>query len=231
MGISIAVFIIIVWAAHLGWAITAAPTTSLLTPLVVVVQAFLYTGLFITAHDAMHGTVSRHRRVNVIVGTLACLLFAGMSYRRLIKNHKAHHDFPADDHADPDFHPSSRYLPWFAAFMWRYTTIPQLLLQGALFNLAAHGAGLGQEGLILFWIVPALLASLQLFTVGTYLPHRRPHTASMPHNARSMPRNHVVAFFACYFFGYHSEHHMSPGTPWWRLWKVKDSHSVSATGP
>jgi beta-carotene ketolase (CrtW type) len=36
-----------------------------------------------------------------------------------------------------------------------------------------------------------------------------------------MRKNHVMAFLACYFFGYHSEHHLWPGTPWWKLWMRK----------
>jgi beta-carotene ketolase (CrtW type) len=36
----------------------------------------------------------------------------------------------------------------------------------------------------------------------------------------------VWAFVSCYFFGYHYEHHDSPATPWWLLWRVKDA-SVS----
>jgi beta-carotene/zeaxanthin 4-ketolase len=28
---------------------------------------------------------------------------------------------------------------------------------------------------------------------------------------------------SCYFFGYHWEHHHSPATPWWELWKVKET--------
>jgi beta-carotene ketolase (CrtW type) len=34
-------------------------------------------------------------------------------------------------------------------------------------------------------------------------------------------KNHLVGFFSCYFFGYHYEHHEFPGTPWWKLWRMK----------
>ena len=43
----------------------------------VLAQAWLCTGLFITAHDAMHGTVSRARWLNHAVGAVACHLLAG----------------------------------------------------------------------------------------------------------------------------------------------------------
>jgi hypothetical protein len=38
-------------------------------------------------------------------------------------------------------------------------------------------------------------------------------------------KNHVLAFFSCYFFGYHYEHHHSPGTPWWMLWRSQGKES------
>jgi beta-carotene ketolase (CrtW type) len=36
--------------------------------LFVLIQMHLYTGLFITAHDAMHGTVSPNRALNNLTG-------------------------------------------------------------------------------------------------------------------------------------------------------------------
>jgi beta-carotene ketolase (CrtW type) len=223
MGFLIAIVIIGLWAAHLTWCLVIAPfqPTQIHAWLHVAVQGFLYTGLFITAHDAMHGTVVRGRTGNTIIGSIAAFLFAGMSYKRLYVNHHRHHAHPADDHDDPDYHPSNSFLRWLGSFMWRYTTIPQLVVMGALYNVLAHVAHLPEWRLWMFWILPAMLGTLQLFYVGTYRPHRKPHTADMPHHARTMRKNHVMAFLACYFFGYHSEHHLWPGTPWWKLWMRK----------
>jgi beta-carotene ketolase (CrtW type) len=76
--------------------------------------------------------------------------------------------------------------------------------------------------LIWFWVIPAVLSTIQLFYFGTYLPHRRPHSDEMqPHNARTLKRNHFLAMISCYFFGYHFEHHESPGIPWWKLYQYK----------
>ncbi|MFW6276162.1 MAG: fatty acid desaturase, partial [Bacteroidota bacterium] len=70
--------------------------------------------------------------------------------------------------------------------------------------------------------LPALLSTLQLFYFGTYLPHRKPHTHDMGrHRARTQSKNHLWAMLSCYFFGYHTEHHESPGTPWWQLYTKK----------
>jgi len=40
------------------------------------------------------------------------------------------------------------------------------------------------------------------------------------HQSRSQHKNHVLAFFSCYFFGYHYEHHDAPWLPWWKLWRA-----------
>jgi beta-carotene/zeaxanthin 4-ketolase len=225
-GVVLALAVMGAWAGHLAW-LLVGPGMAWGSPLPwvhVVLQTWLSTGLFITGHDAMHGTVSLDRRVNTAVGTLACFLFAGLSYRRLVVNHRAHHDDPTGEH-DPDFAARGRaFWPWFVRFMVRYTTWTQIAVMALKFNVLHHGLGVSQARLLGFWVLPSLLASVQLFYFGTYLPHRRPETPEMaPHHARSLPRNHLWALLSCFFFGYHWEHHASPGTPWWRLWRVKDA--------
>jgi beta-carotene ketolase (CrtW type) len=226
-GVPLALIIIGAWAGHLAWVLTAdglswaSPVAWLHT----VLQAHLCTGLFITGHDAMHGTVNRRRWVNTAVGTLACFLFAGLSYRRLVVNHRAHHADPTGER-DPDFSTRFRsFWPWLGTFMVRYTTVVQIIIMAAQFNLLKW-LGVAEWRLWAFWVVPAVLGTLQLFYFGTYRPHRRPDTADMaPHHARTQPRNHVWALLSCYFFGYHWEHHESPSTPWWALWRMKDDRA------
>ena len=43
----------------------------------------------------------------------------------------------------------------------------------------------------------------------------------LPYNSRTEKKNHLYAFVTCYFFGYHSEHHRSPQTPWWKMYSLK----------
>ncbi|HBB25328.1 MAG TPA: fatty acid desaturase [Bacteroidetes bacterium] len=226
MGLIIALVIIALWCGHLWWTLLHAPLAGasalewLLVGVHVLVQGYLSTGLFITAHDAIHGTVSPRKSINDAVGTLSAFLFAGLSYRRLSINHHLHHAHPADDHDDPDYHASNSYVPWFAAFMRHYASWSQFIIMGVAFNVLK--IWIPEPRLWVYWIIPAFLGAFQLFTIGTYLPHRKPHTHDMPHNARSMRLNHALAMLSCYFFGYHTEHHLSPGTPWWRLWRVKE---------
>jgi beta-carotene ketolase (CrtW type) len=224
-GVLIALAVLGAWVGHLVWLLVGAGLSlaSPLTWLHIAFQAWLCTGLFITGHDAMHGTVSHHRWVNRAVGTVACFLFAGLSYRRLVVNHRAHHTDPTGPD-DPDFSTRTQaFWPWFATFMVRYTTWPQILVMAAKFNLLKF-LGVEEWRLFLFWVLPALLGTVQLFYFGTFMPHRRPDTPDMaPHHARSLPRNHLWAMLSCFFFGYHWEHHQSPSTPWWRLWRMRDA--------
>ncbi len=222
-GVLIATTVIVAWATHLLAILIYVPVnfTSPLTWFHILFQAYLFTGLFITAHDAMHATVSRNRTVNRVIGTLACFLFAGLSYKRLIKNHVDHHRFPGSE-ADPDYSVKSQnFFVWLFLFMVRYTTILQLIIMAITFNVLI--LAFPEKSVITFWVVPSLLGTIQLFYFGTYLPHRKPHTEEMkPHNSRSMKMNHLLAMVSCYFFGYHTEHHESPGTPWWQLYRIKE---------
>ena len=125
IGLVLALAILAGWfAAHLAavfwidW--TAAPLWS--AALLVALEAWLFTGLFIVAHEAMHGALAPGRpRLNRSIGRLVLRLYAGLSYDRLLPEHHKHHRRPgtADD---PDFcpdHPRTM-LPWFARFMAHY---------------------------------------------------------------------------------------------------------------
>jgi beta-carotene ketolase (CrtW type) len=222
MGIIIALIIIIVWISHLAYILTSVTVdfTSPVFYLHILVQAYLYTGLFITGHDAMHQTVSSNKKLNRSIGTIATFLYAGLSYKRLITNHFKHHRYPGTSD-DPDFNVKSQnFFIWWGSFMFRYATIPQLLVMAIAFNVLK--IWVPEVSLWFFWVIPAFLSSLQLFFFGTYLPHRKPHDHEMePHKARTQKKNHLWAMISCYFFGYHFEHHDSPHTPWWQLYKTK----------
>ncbi|MFO7998376.1 MAG: fatty acid desaturase [Bacteroidales bacterium] len=222
MGILIASIVIIVWAAHLAWMLFFLPFSPA-NPWMyfhIILQAYLYTGLFITGHDAMHGNISRSKAVNTFFGNLSTYLFAGLSYKRLRKNHGLHHKDPATGN-DPDFFLGSQnFWKWWAVFMWRYLSIIQLLIMALVYNLLI--LRFEEIKVLIYWALPALLGTLQLFYVGVYWPHRKPHLPDMePHKARTQKKNHLWAMISCYFFGYHSEHHHNPRIPWWQLYRTK----------
>lgn len=184
----------------------------------IAVQMHLYTGLFITAHDAMHGLVSEKKSLNHGIGWFSALLFSYNFYWKLFPKHHEHHRFVATEN-DPDYHSSQNFFIWYWSFITTYVSIWQVLLMAVTFNVLK--LFIPQVNLIVFWMIPAILATLQLFYFGTYLPHKGNHTNK--HHSGSQAKNHIWAFISCYFFGYHYEHHDSPRTPWWRLWEVKEN--------
>ena len=191
------------------------------TPLVllgIVIQTHLYTGIFITAHDAMHGSVSKNRKLNDLMGWATSLLFAFNFYDRLLKKHHEHHRFVATEN-DPDYHESGSFWVWYWSFIKKYTTLKQLVLMTISLQILRFIFPL--ENLLLFWILPGILSTFQLFYFGTYIPHKNGHEHGNKHKSDSLEKNHLLAFITCYFFGYHFEHHDSPGVPWWRLWQTK----------
>ena len=221
-GIAIALLIMLSWAGLLTYLLAGYhPNWRSPAPyLLLLLQTHLYTGLFITAHDAMHGVVSANKRLNNTIGTVAALLFAYNWFPAQLPKHHAHHRHvgTADD---PDFHSENNpgFLPWLLRFAWNYVTWWQVLLMALTYNVLK--LYFPQANVIAFWMLPAILATLQLFFFGTYLPHRGEHAPDNPHKSRSQFRHHLWAFVSCYFFGYHYEHHDQPYLPWWQLWKSK----------
>lgn len=216
-GLIIAIAIILLWVSSLVFLLYLP--VDFKNPLVylgVLLQTHLYTGLFITAHDAMHGVVSSNRKLNHAIGWLAAILFSYNFYWRLFPNHHKHHRHVATEE-DPDYHASNRFIPWYFSFISSYINIWQILLMAGTYNLLKLFFPV--SNLILFWMVPAVLSTLQLFYFGTYLPHKGTHDNR--HHSGTMSSNHLWAFLTCYFFGYHFEHHEAPNTPWWRLWRTK----------
>jgi beta-carotene ketolase (CrtW type) len=205
IGTFIALIILLCWALSttllMQWQINYA------NPVVyffMLLQMHLYTGLFITAHDAMHGTVSPNKTLNNSIGYTATLFYAAFWYPKLYTKHHQHHQ-------------QGGFISWYIRFIRNYLSIWQVVFMAVLFNVLK--LWIPQANLLLFWVAPSLLSTLQLFYFGTYLPHRGEH--SNKHQSRSQAKNHVMAFLSCYFFGYHYEHHDSPGTPWWLLWRMK----------
>ena len=183
-------------------------------------QTWLYVGLFITAHDAMHGAVvPGQERLNHWIGQLAVFSYALFSYNKLLQRHGLHHSFPASA-KDPDFHDGIHTHPlrWYLHFMLHYLTAVQIVGMAILFNILQHGAHVPLLNLLLFWVAPALLSTFQLFYFGTYLPHRKPPAGyDNIHRAASSNYPAWLSQVTCFHFGYHLEHHLQPVIPWWRL--------------
>ena len=223
IGVLLAVAIISAWAALHGFAVflwrPSGGEWALALP-VIAVQTWLCVGLFIVAHDAMHGSLAPgYVKVNRTFGRLSLMLYAGFWMDHLKPKHFEHHRHVGTGR-DPDFsetHPT-RLAPWFWQFMRRYFGLREFVVLAAISWSYMLLFGVRLENLLLFCALPSILSSLQLFYFGTFLPHCHEDTRfADSHNSRSNEYPWLVSLLTCFHFGYHREHHLSPGTPWWRL--------------
>lgn len=226
IGLSLAMMIVMAWLAVHIYGVYWHRWTAwslLIAPVLIALQTWLSVGLFIVAHDAMHGSLAPGRpRLNAAAGTVALALYAGFDFRRLRSAHHAHHAAPGTED-DPDFHAPAprRFLPWFLGFFRTYFGRREMAVLTVLVLIAVLGLGANVPNLLAFWAVPALLSALQLFTFGTWLPHRQTDTPFADlHNARSTAFGPVLSLLTCFHFGRHHEHHLTPWRPWWRLWRL-----------
>jgi beta-carotene ketolase (CrtW type) len=231
-GVFIACAIIGIWASSLVFLLTIdisnIPTLWLLPA--VLVQTFLYTGLFITAHDAMHGVVCpENKKLNHFIGAFALVIYGLLPYQNILKKHWIHHNHPASE-LDPDFHDSKHknFFAWYFHFMKQYWSWLRIGALVAIFNIIVYTLDIPERNLTWFWVVPSILSSVQLFYFGTYLPHREPKGGyNNSYRAKTNALPVFWSFVTCYHFGYHKEHHAFPAAPWWKLPEVYKLHSDS----
>ncbi len=227
LGLWIAIGIISLWAVSLALLLSQNWLPFWLLPLAILWQAFLYTGLFITAHDAMHGAVYPDLpKLNNSIGTISVFLYGLFPYRELLQKHWLHHRFPASQR-DPDFHDGQHQHPvlWYLSFIGRYWNWKQFLGVTALFNVCLFLLHIPLQNLLFFWLIPCVLSSIQLFYFGTFLPHREPVNGfTSPFRTQTLDFSTLWSFLACYHFGYHEEHHHYPNVPWWQLPAVHQTY-------
>lgn len=194
----------------------------------VLVQTWLSVGLFIVAHDSMHGSLAPGwRRVNVWLGALCAFLYCGFSYEALRRAHFAHHTAPGTVD-DPDFHATEpeALLSWYWSFLTRYFGGRQAAFLGLVMFAELVVLGAPVTNVLLFWAAPAILSSFQLFLFGTWLPHRhRPDDFTDRHRARTIGLPWLPSLLTCFHFGYHYEHHLHPGVPWWALPRLRRAYA------
>ena len=178
-----------------------------------------FTGLFILAHEAIHGTLwPGWPRLGHACGRLFAFAYASMDYGTLRANHWEHHRAPGRD-GDPDAHPGGRFLPHLAAFALRYLRWWQVLI------LVAAGNRLGEAGhtraMLCAYVGPVVASTLVVFTVGIFLVH---HPALLAlgeadprHRAVGVDLGPLGSLFAILFFNTHWLHHEHPQLTWVQL--------------
>jgi len=222
--IGLASLLIMLWLTTLisGFNISLDQVPLSVTVLGIFLRTFLHTGLFVTTHESVHRNISKHRCLNNFFGHLTSYLYALLPYEVLAQNHRLHHRFPGTQQ-DPDFaYPDkNNYFSWYFRFMKTYQADGQawvsVMGMATIFGvlICFHVPVLN---LLLFWIIPMVASSLQLFTFGIFLPHRCGNSRNFDqHRASSTKLPVIWSFITCYHFGYHWEHHQYPYLPWYRL--------------
>lgn len=218
-GVVMAALVFAAWGAHLAYALRFGAIGWVATPAHILIQSILNVGLFITAHDSMHGTLARGRpRLNDAIGAAALFAYAAFEFKKTRALHHKHHAAPATGD-DPDYKDGvgEAFWPWIGAFGVRYygwKNVAFMFLHVGVFWAIAGD----YWRMLIFWAVPAWVSALQLFYFGVYLPHKTPpggHTHA--HRAVTVDYPEWLSFLTCFHFGYHEEHHDAPATPWWRL--------------
>lgn len=226
-GLWIALTIIATWTVCFirFLSLDLSQTNWVIIGLALLLQTFLYTGLFITAHDAMHGSLyPNNLKLNHLIGSIAVTLYGLFSYEELLKKHWLHHRYPASDN-DPDFHDGEHQnlISWYLYFMSRYWSWWRLIKWAFVFHSIQLLFHISILNLALFWIIPFICSSFQLFYFGTFLTHREPPGGYQnDHCAQSNSLPIFWSFMTCYHFGYHQEHHQYPNVPWWQLPNVRN---------
>ena len=236
-GLAFALAVLLVWTASLLWLLLSDLQTwspAALT-LAVLLRTLLQSGLFIVGHDAMHRTLLPGQpRANDGLGQLVLTLYALLPWRRSRLNHRRHHRAPGSP-LDPDFHGGTGLAGWFRRFLGAYLPWPRLLALITIWCLLTLLGGphwpQAAVRVLVAWILPLLLSALQLFVVGTVLPHHRGEACGNRHRAESLALPPWLSLLACYHFGYHWEHHEYPQVPWFGLAGVRRQHLQQAQLP
>jgi beta-carotene/zeaxanthin 4-ketolase len=196
-------------------------------------QMFLYVGLFVTAHDGMHGSiVPSNRKLNDSIGRFVLFVYAMFPFAKMRQMHDLHHDIPARI-GDPDFHNGKHrnFFGWYFNFMQNYWSWLRIVLLISTFHAVHQVFHVPELNLAWFWVFPSVVSSFQLFFFGTFLPHREPISGYINEShSTSTPFSEFWSFISCYHFGYHEEHHDLPHLGWWQLPAARKSRLASIQG-
>ncbi len=191
-----------------------------LVPVIFALQCWLSVGLFIVAHDAMHGSLAPGMpRLNAAIGGFLLFIYAGFGWTKMRDAHFAHHAHVGTAQ-DPDFNADNprAFWPWYGVFLKRYFGPMSMIWVWTVVLCYYFILSVPPENIALLYGFPAIASSLQLFYFGTYRPHRHEAAGFVDqHNARSNDYGVLASLFSCFHFGYHHEHHVAPGIPWWGL--------------
>jgi beta-carotene ketolase (CrtW type) len=223
LDIGLASLLIALWIITLvvGFDISLTHVPWVVTVVGVLARTFLHTGLFIVTHEAIHRNISRNSIFNDCFGYVTSSLYALLPYAFLAKNHRLHHRFPGT-HQDPDsaYPYKEDYFSWYIRFMINYQANGQAwvsVVGMTIIFCILISIHIPVLNLLLFWIIPMVGSSFQLFTFGIFLPHRHSNRKHLgQHQTLSINLPVLWSFITCYHFGYHWEHHQYPNLSWYQ---------------
>lgn len=212
-------------------------TGAIAWPLALLLNGAAIYAAFTPLHDATHRTVSRHRRLNDVIGTLSCgLLLPGVTTRFYRYLHLEHHRHTGDPLRDPDepfvSAPMLR-LPlvlvgldvmWVWWYLRRWDTRPlgeraEFVVSLTLY-LAFHAVFLlspWAQAFVLLWMVPQRLGLFLLSTLFARIQHPHgvtweaaPFQCTVRIDARPWTRWLLLGQ------ALHCVHHFAPSLPFYR---------------
>ena len=217
-----------------AWILAAAP-------LYLIAAASLH-GISLFTHEAVHGTLSRNRRWNAVLGAVCAIpVLQNFSAYRVL--HLSHHEHLGEE-GDPDHYPNYTRWSWMVFLMnWGRLLVGYPVYIVAIPVLGfKHGTWRDRRGIILEVICSGVFLFGLLALPGTVLIHAwlipmliintfvnirgmSQHTlleqfhGDTVRGTRTILTNPITAFFMCNE-NYHLEHHLHPGVPWYHLPRV-----------
>lgn len=197
-------------------------------------------GISLFTHEAVHGTLSRNRVLNAVLGA-ACAISVLQNYSAYRVLHLRHHQHLGEE-GDPDHY--ANYTRW----SWLVFTMnwARLLVGYPVYIIAIpvlgfrHGDAGARCGILVevaataslvvavalspipaawvwqAWVIPMIFINTMVNIRGMSQHTLLEHAEDEVKGTRSILTGPVVRFFMCNE-NYHLEHHLYPGVPWYQL--------------
>lgn len=211
-----------------------------------VINTLAIYAIFTPLHDATHGSLSSHRGLNDVLGTIAAFPlvpgFTTQLYRYLHMEHHRHTGVPV---ADPDEVTVGTRMPirfmawmfldiyWFSWYLRHITERPVKEVVGALLSISVfiawHVIWLASPfalEFVLLWLIPQRLGiTLMLYLFAGIQHPKGVHQAERPFQATRMFKGGAFSRWGMLSQAQHLMHHLFPAVPYYRynaMWRLAE---------